>query len=286
MSSEKNQSNSNRTPYLPPGTVITETDLRSVYIGRLPDDVVESDLRKMFGSCGDIKRCTIVKNMKSGSSKGVAFLEFADRSAVTAALALNGTNLKGSSLSVVEKRTRSDRDYNTPQTSPYYRPGMPPNPAMMNPAMMMAAAAYWPMQAAMMRSMMARGGMNPSPNRYMRGMRRPPPPQAYDQWGPPPNAADMDQHNVNYEEDDGLWAAPACDPSNERWNRNEWSSPVSSEWGHRGGRGGGQRGSGYSRGSRSAAAPIDGSQAVAGTPTNHAYNGQYRYPVADSNRYW
>lgn len=299
------QDQSVRTPYLPPGTVITETDLRSIYIGRLPDNVLDSDLRSLFSGCGEIKRCTIVKNMKSGSSKGVAFIEFGDRSAVTAALALNGTELKGSPLSIVEKRTRQDNTQKNffqgpaamgmPMGAPTMATGMHSMPTMMNPAMMMAAP-YWPMHpAAMMRSPMMRGGRPPqassgpmpvrmprnsAPGRFPSARPMFPPRAPYSNWT---NASSADMESSRYEEDDGgLWGSPATDKTH--WNNNaegEWSS----DWAQRGRSGGGPA---FRGGSRFSSGPVNRPSATA----HHPYNGNVagtaptRFSAPDANSYW
>ncbi len=67
----------------------------SIYIGNVDYGATEEDLRDAFISCGEIARVTIIKNMRTGHSKGVAFVEFVDKSSVETAMGYNGKEVRG-----------------------------------------------------------------------------------------------------------------------------------------------------------------------------------------------
>lgn len=74
----------------------------SLFIGGLDARTTEMDLRAVFGSCGPIKRLTIVKD-RHGQPKGHAFVEFEHPSAVPKAVLKNGQSLHGKPLKVDQK---------------------------------------------------------------------------------------------------------------------------------------------------------------------------------------
>lgn len=113
--------NNSRSPDKP------DHDALSIYIGNVDYSATEEELRSTFISCGEIIRVTIIKNMKTGHPKGAAFIEFADKDGVNAALDLNGKQVKGRSLIVTSKKPRPevrDRD-----TRSYYDRRLPPRSA-------------------------------------------------------------------------------------------------------------------------------------------------------------
>jgi RNA recognition motif-containing protein len=67
----------------------------SIYIGNVDYGATEEDLKEAFQSCGEIARVTIIKNMRTGHSKGVAFIEFMDKSSVDIAMGYNGKEVRG-----------------------------------------------------------------------------------------------------------------------------------------------------------------------------------------------
>jgi RNA recognition motif-containing protein len=74
---------------------VLDHDALSIYIGNVDYSAHEEELRDMFIGCGDIVRCTLIRNMRTGQPKGAAFIEFTDKEAIEAALILNGKELKG-----------------------------------------------------------------------------------------------------------------------------------------------------------------------------------------------
>lgn len=71
-----------------------------VYIGNLPYRANERDLRKRFSSYGRITDVRIVKDRRTGRSKGYAFITFSSGREAKKALADHGKELAGRSLVV------------------------------------------------------------------------------------------------------------------------------------------------------------------------------------------
>lgn len=70
-------------------------DAMSIYIGNVDYGATEEDLRDAFIDCGEIVRVTIIRNMRTGHSKGVAFVEFAKKKSVEEALTYDGKEVRG-----------------------------------------------------------------------------------------------------------------------------------------------------------------------------------------------
>lgn len=67
-----------------------------VLVKGLAYSVTDNDLGKVFKSCGDgPTNIRIIKNKETGTSRGMAFVDFADEGAVDEAIKLHGTELQG-----------------------------------------------------------------------------------------------------------------------------------------------------------------------------------------------
>ena len=96
-----------------------------LYIGNLPLDFSEDQLRELFASDGrEVETVTIRKKAKTGRSRGFGFIKMgSEEDAESALTALNGTDLAGRTLKVGEayRETRdravtsSYEDYGRPQ---------------------------------------------------------------------------------------------------------------------------------------------------------------------------
>tara|TARA_B110001452_G_scaffold82759_2_gene67676 strand:- start:3263 stop:3925 length:663 start_codon:yes stop_codon:yes gene_type:complete len=75
-----------------------EPPSRRVYVGRCPPSLDEATLRATFAPCGALSDVLMVVEKKQ--FKGTCFVTFEEAASVAAALALDGTELKGSKLSV------------------------------------------------------------------------------------------------------------------------------------------------------------------------------------------
>ncbi|KAM8945951.1 embryonic polyadenylate-binding protein 2 [Pelodytes ibericus] len=82
-----------------------EVDQRSVYVGNVDYGGTAKDLESHFSSCGLINRITILCDKFSGHPKGYAYIEFADKSSVEAAIGLDESVFRGRTIKVLAKRT-------------------------------------------------------------------------------------------------------------------------------------------------------------------------------------
>lgn len=79
---------------------IDDNNEARIYIGNLHYRIKEKELAAAFESMGSIQEVKIVKNRKTGRSKGFAFIAFADSGEANRALSLNGQVLQGRPLVV------------------------------------------------------------------------------------------------------------------------------------------------------------------------------------------
>jgi cold-inducible RNA-binding protein len=83
----------------------------NIYVGNLPFQTNEDDLRQVFSAYGEVKSASIIKDRDSGASRGFAFVEMPnDNEARLAIQAMNGADLGGRALHVNEARPRESRD--------------------------------------------------------------------------------------------------------------------------------------------------------------------------------
>ncbi|XP_067876588.1 RNA-binding protein 34 [Heterodontus francisci] len=68
---------------------------RSIFLGNLSYEIEEDDVRDHFCECGEIKAVRIVRDRESGMGKGFGYVLFQSTDAVTLALKLNNSELKG-----------------------------------------------------------------------------------------------------------------------------------------------------------------------------------------------
>lgn len=80
-----------------------------IYVGNLPYEVTEEELRQEFVTFGEVTSVNIVTDKYSGRPRGFGFVEMAVVSEGQAAIAgLNGKALKGQALNVNAARPPSD----------------------------------------------------------------------------------------------------------------------------------------------------------------------------------
>ena len=81
-----------------------------LYVGNLPFDITEGDLRNMLSEHGPVNEIAVVMDKVTGQPRGFAFATMNTEEAAKAAiLALNGKDLKGRALTVNEARPRAER---------------------------------------------------------------------------------------------------------------------------------------------------------------------------------
>jgi len=81
----------------------------NIYVGSLSREVTEEELRQAFETFGEVTSAKIITDRSSGISRGFGFVEMPTKAEAEAAITgLNGTDLKGETLTVNEARPRSE----------------------------------------------------------------------------------------------------------------------------------------------------------------------------------
>jgi RNA recognition motif-containing protein len=81
----------------------------NIYVGNLPYNVVEEDLREIFEEYGEVASVKIISDKLTGRSKGFGFVEMDnDQEAGKAIEELNNAELSGRNIRVNESRPRSN----------------------------------------------------------------------------------------------------------------------------------------------------------------------------------
>ena len=83
-----------------------------LYVGNLPYNTTEDDLRTLFSNYGSVTSVAIITDRDTGRSKGFAFVEMSNEDADKAITQLNGTEVNGRTLTVNEARPREERSGN------------------------------------------------------------------------------------------------------------------------------------------------------------------------------
>jgi RNA recognition motif-containing protein len=82
----------------------------NIYVGNLPFDSRDSDLRTLFADFGTLDSASVVTDRDSGRSRGFGFVEIADGAAAARAVEkLDGHESNGRRLTVNEAKPRSAR---------------------------------------------------------------------------------------------------------------------------------------------------------------------------------
>ncbi len=83
---------------------------KKLYVGSLPFETTEDQLRELFSPHGELDSVRIITDKFSGRSKGFGFVEYnSDESAAKAIEAVNGHQLGGRALVVNEARPEKPR---------------------------------------------------------------------------------------------------------------------------------------------------------------------------------
>ncbi len=82
---------------------------KRLYVGNLPFETTESDLKDLFGQAGSVETVRIITDHDTGRSKGFGFIEMQD-GGDKAIAEMNGMDFKGRALTVNEARPMSSRD--------------------------------------------------------------------------------------------------------------------------------------------------------------------------------
>jgi len=81
----------------------------NIYVGNLPYNVVEEDLKEIFEEYGEVSSVKIISDKLTGRSKGFGFVEMDDDQEANKAIEeLNNAELSGRNIKVNESRPRSN----------------------------------------------------------------------------------------------------------------------------------------------------------------------------------
>ena len=81
----------------------------NIYIGNLSFDTTEDEIQQAFSAFGQVATVNIIKDKFSGESRGFGFVEMPTKAEADAAIAgLNGTELKGRTITVNEARPKTE----------------------------------------------------------------------------------------------------------------------------------------------------------------------------------
>jgi RNA recognition motif-containing protein len=82
----------------------------NIYVGNLPYDLNEDEIKTMFSEFGEVSTVTLITDRESGRPKGFGFVEMADDTQGQAAIAaLNGKEIKGRTVRVDKAEPRTER---------------------------------------------------------------------------------------------------------------------------------------------------------------------------------
>lgn len=88
----------------------------NIYVGNLPYNLTEDELRAAFSEFGEVSSVNIIMDRMSGQSKGFGFVEMPDNSEADEAIkALNESALNGRNIKVNQARPRGERSPRRPR---------------------------------------------------------------------------------------------------------------------------------------------------------------------------
>jgi RNA recognition motif-containing protein len=83
---------------------------RKLFVGNLPYQVDETELRELFARAGSVESVTVMRDQATGRARGFAFVEMStDQEAQQAIRELNAAQVGGRSLTVNEARPRPSK---------------------------------------------------------------------------------------------------------------------------------------------------------------------------------
>ena len=85
-------------------------DQMNIYIGNLPFNAAEDELKELFAAFGQVDSVSLIKDKFTGQSRGFGFVEMPNLKEAQAAIAgLNGKEFMGRNLTVNPARPREER---------------------------------------------------------------------------------------------------------------------------------------------------------------------------------
>jgi RNA recognition motif-containing protein len=79
---------------------------KRLYVGNLPYQTTEADLRELFETHGTVESADVIIDRETGRSRGFGFVEMDGSAADAAIQALDGKDIEGRSLRVNEANER------------------------------------------------------------------------------------------------------------------------------------------------------------------------------------
>jgi RNA recognition motif-containing protein len=83
--------------------------MTTIYVGNLPFNATEQDLRALFESHGTVESVKLINDRETGKPRGFGFVDMAQADAQAAIQALNGQQLGGRPLRINEAQERPQR---------------------------------------------------------------------------------------------------------------------------------------------------------------------------------
>ena len=85
--------------------------MKKMYVGNIPYNATEEDLRNLFSEYGEIESLKIIQDQFTNRSRGFGFVEMANEEDTKKAIeTLNGKDFMGKALTVNEARPQQKRD--------------------------------------------------------------------------------------------------------------------------------------------------------------------------------
>ncbi len=78
--------------------------MKAIFIGNLPPDATEEEVKLLFSAHGRVRSLRLVRDVFSGTCRGFGFVEMEGHEARAAIGALNGLELRGQRLKVNEEQ--------------------------------------------------------------------------------------------------------------------------------------------------------------------------------------
>ena len=104
VGSDAASSSSSVPPSAPDASAAAKTSMTTVFVSKIPLEYTSAELRAIFEPCGTVVEAKVFTDKKTGVSKRVGIVQFADEDAKLAAFALNKTSVGGHKISVAPSK--------------------------------------------------------------------------------------------------------------------------------------------------------------------------------------
>ena len=82
---------------------------KKIYVGNLPFDSTEDQIRELFEAHGTVESVTLITDRETGRLRGFGFVEMDQAGAEAAIKALDNTEFNGRTIKVNQARERRER---------------------------------------------------------------------------------------------------------------------------------------------------------------------------------